>query len=150
MARASSTRAGHRQALNRFDKWLRETFNTSLHAIKKPVQEYYILLYFTHALTRDRNKGKGILLKTINNELGIIKNYCRANNTSIPLDHYTLLETFLQGIKNFHRNRFSQRKYIILKEELEKMLDQLTDTFEDRIWHLAITLAWTAVLRTGE
>ena len=150
MARKKKTSDSYRNALERFERWLKKNLKTNLQKIKKPFNEYSLCLYFVHSITKQRNKGLGVCLATIKNDLTAFKHFCNSDNNPIPLLNYNLLENLLQGIKHHERNRIKKKKYIIQKYELDCMLNKLSLSFEDTVWHLALTFAWTTVLRTGE
>ena len=55
MTRKRKTSADYRNAIERLDKWMKINLKTNINKIKKPFNEYTLLLYFTHSITKERN-----------------------------------------------------------------------------------------------
>ena len=148
-----ATSSQYANAVNRFAKWLQETFNQSLDDVGLPFSEKSLIFYFCYSGCYRKGKyDRGVLLSTMKKDLTAFRRYCKARKRPIPMFEYTELELLLLGYKTFQRFRIAFIRHPISRRQMERFLKALlrSGTFIDLVWALALSIAWCAALRTGE
>lgn len=138
-------------AVDKFAKFLSSRFDIDLFSHKLPFLQRHLWFYFSFSGSY-RNNAKGILRKSMDNDIYAFKRYHIDHGSILPLIRYRALDDLLDGYKTFQKHRITVKKTYITFRQVETILTYLINsgTFIDLVWALAFAMAWSKALRTGE